>query len=324
MSHEPALSAAYDLAVLDLDGVVYIGAHAVPGAIEALAAAQEAGMHLAFVTNNASRSPAAVAAHLGEIGIETGPEDVVTSAQAAAGVLAGEIPAGSAVFVIGGPGLHDALRERGLVPVTSLDERPVAVVQGYGPDMPWRQVIDGALLVRDGLPWVASNTDLTVPTEHGPGPGNGTLVRLVAEYAGREPVVAGKPQPPLFRETLARVGGRSPLVVGDRIDTDIEGARNVGWDSLLVMTGVTTLADLAAVAPDVRPTYVAADLSRLAQPKAPRSAWSAEVTDGALRITGSGDLHGWWHAVATALWAHLDDTGQPASVEGVDPGSVTS
>lgn len=323
MNDERALSSAYDLAVLDLDGVVYVGAHAVPGAPEALAAARAAGMHLAFVTNNASRSPADVAAHLADLGIAVEAKDVVTSAQAAAGVLASELPAGSAVFVIGGPGLADALAERGLVPVTDVDAGAVAVAQGYGPDMPWRQVIDGALLVRRGLPWVASNTDLTVPTEHGPGPGNGTLVRLVADYAERTPVVAGKPLPPLFDETRARVGGRRPLVIGDRIDTDIEGARNVGWDSLLVMTGVTTLHDLAALPAELRPTYVGADLGRLALPSRAASHWGSSVEDGVLRITGSGDLHGWWQAVAVALWAHLDDTGRPAQVDGAVPGSVT-
>jgi glycerol 3-phosphatase-2 len=316
------LCSAYDTAVLDLDGVVYIGAAAVPGAVQALEAAKQAGMHLAFVTNNAARSPADVARHLRELGIEADPADVVTSAQAAAGLVADEVPAGSSVYVIGGPGLEEALRERGLVPVTEPGGSPVAVVQGFGPQMPWRQVIDGAILVRSGLPWVASNTDLTVPTEHGPGPGNGTLVNLVAEFSGRVPRVAGKPRPPLFEETLARVGGTRPLVIGDRIDTDIEGAIAVGWDSLLVMTGVTTLADLAALAAELRPTYVGADLSRLAGASETAGGWSAEVVDGQLQVEGNGDVHAWWTAVAEALWSHLDETGQAASVAGAIPGSV--
>ncbi|MFL6154863.1 MAG: HAD-IIA family hydrolase [Marmoricola sp.] len=325
------LSTSYDVAVLDLDGVVYIGASAVSGAVDGLAAARNAGMKLAFVTNNASRPPTDVAAHLTELGITADASDVVTSAQAAARLLAEEVPAGAAVFVIGGPGLHDALRERGLVPVTTWDEDPVAVVQGYGPDVPWRQVINGALLVREGLPWVASNTDLTVPTERGPGPGNGTLVDLVATYAGRAPRVAGKPQPPLFQETLARVGGERPLVVGDRIDTDIDGAIAVGWDSLLVMSGVTTLEDLAALVPSSRPTYVAAHLGCLDRATAPVTpvrgpstlgGWTAEVDDGRLRVSGSGDVHAWWQVVAAVLWGHLDREGRPAATSGTTPGSV--
>jgi HAD superfamily hydrolase (TIGR01450 family) len=321
------LLASYDLAVLDLDGVVYVGAEAVPGAVEALGSARAAGLHLAYVTNNAARPPEHVADHLTGLGIPTGPDDVVTSAQAAARLIADQVPAGSPVFVIGGEGLHAALLERALVPVVDLDGSsgtPVAVVQGYGPDMPWRQVIDGAILVRQGLPWIASNLDLTVPTPHGPGPGNGTLVQLVADYAGRTALVAGKPEKPLFEETLARVGGERPLVVGDRIDTDIDGAHAVGWDSLLVMTGVTGLAELASLEPARRPTYLGADLSALLVPAAGPGGWRASVEDGRLVVAGSGDLHSWWAAIATALWAHLDDTGAPAETTGTQPGSVTS
>jgi glycerol 3-phosphatase-2 len=313
------LQEAYDVAVLDLDGVVYVGRAAVPGAADALLVARDAGMHLAFVTNNAARPPAEVAAHLSDLGLPVTAGDVVTSAQAAAGVLAGQVAPGSEVFVIGGPGLEEALRERGLVPVTESSQNPVAVVQGYGPDMPWRQVIAGSILVKDGLPWVASNLDLTVPTERGPGPGNGTLVELVARYAGRTPIVAGKPQPPLFEETLARVGGDRPLVIGDRLDTDIDGAHNVGWDSLLVMTGVTTLADLARLEPGRRPTYLGADLSCLAQPPATGAGWSASVEVGVLAVRGSGGVHDWWHAAAGALWAHLDTAGAPAALGDARP-----
>jgi len=319
---ERPLDETYDLAVLDLDGVVYVDNVAVPGAVEGLAAARREGMHLAFITNNASRPPAEVAANLRELGVPAEESDVVTSAQAAARLLAGQVPEGSRVYVIGGDGLHSALEERGLVPVVRPEDDPVAVIQGYGPDMPWRQVIDGAILVKGGLPWVASNMDLTVPTSRGPGPGNGALVNLVADYAGRRPQVAGKPERPLFEETLTRVGGERPLVVGDRLDTDIDGARNVGWDSLLVMTGVTTLSDLASLSAAARPTYLGADLGCLALP-APEvdggrcGGWSARVEDGRLAVSGSGDRHDWWRAAATALWAHLDATGTPA-----DPGDA--
>lgn len=322
------LNTAYDVAVLDLDGVVYVGAHAVDGAAEALVAAREAGMHLAFVTNNAARPPEDVAKHLVEIGLPVTPGDVVTSAQAAARLMAARVPPRSRIYVIGGRGLEEALRERDLVPVTSPEDDPVAVVQGFGPEMPWRQVLDGAILVKQGLPWVASNLDLTVPTEHGPGPGNGALVDMVARFAHREPEVAGKPEPPLFEETLARVGGSRPLVVGDRIDTDIDGARHVGWDSLLVMTGVTTLAELAVLEPDRRPTYVGADLSCLAEPApepeldattAHLGGWTAVVGDGRLSVSGAGDVHSWWRVVAAALWAHLDATGEGAETAGNFP-----
>lgn len=320
------LDQVYDLAVLDLDGVVYVDDHAVPGAVEALEDARRRGMQLAFITNNASRPPAVVAKQLRALGIPAEESDVVTSAQAAARLLAGQLPQGSRVYVIGGEGLHAALRERGLEPVVQIDDDPVAVIQGYGPDMPWRQVIDGAVLVRRGLPWVASNMDLTVPTRHGPGPGNGTLVDLVAQYAARRPEVAGKPERPLFEETVARVGGERPLVIGDRIDTDIDGAHNVGWDSLLVMTGVTTAHELASVPAASRPTYIGADLGCLGLPVTAvevqgdrfiAGGWAARLEGGRLAVTGGGDRHDWWRAAGAALWSHLDTTGAAA-----DPGDA--
>jgi glycerol 3-phosphatase-2 len=324
MASESALCETYDVAMLDLDGVVYVGPDAVPGAPDHLARAAAAGMRLAYVTNNASRPPSRVAAHLRELGVDAHDEDVVTSAQAAARLLAEQLPAGSPVFLIGGTGLEVALDELGLRAVQDPDEDPVAVVSGFAGDLRWSTVIAGAILVRDGLPWVASNTDLTVPTPRGPGPGNGALVSVVARFAERDPVVAGKPEAPLFEETLRRVGGSRPLVVGDRLDTDILGARKVGYDSLLVMTGVTDAAILVSAAPDLRPSYVAADLVALqqAQPEVRPDAdgsttsggWRARVEDGVLSVQGDGGADDWWRVVAVAGWSHLDATGQPADV----------
>jgi HAD superfamily hydrolase (TIGR01450 family) len=332
-SEEP-LSRRHDLAVLDLDGVVYVGRSVVPGADAALRVAAEAGMRRAFVTNNAARTPDDVAAHLVELGVEATAEDVVTSAQAAARLVARAVPAGAGVYVIGGEGLEEALRERGFRPVTDPDDGPVAaVVQGYGPRMPWQQAVDGAILVRSGLPWVASNTDLTIPTDRGLGPGNGTLVALVAEYAGRRPQVAGKPEPALFEETHERVGGDRPLVVGDRLDTDIEGASRLGWDSLLVMTGVTDLPALVAAPPGQRPTYLGVDLAALNQlhpaPQAPAGSgpvelggWRATVRAGRLEVEGEGAASDWWRVAAVAAWSHLDTIGTVADVATVEPAPV--
>jgi glycerol 3-phosphatase-2 len=319
-SSERPLREAYDVAVLDLDGVVYIGPDAVPGAAEALNAAQSGGMHLAFVTNNAARPPQEVANQLRGFGVDAHDEDVVTSSQAAARLLSGQLSAGSKVFLIGGTGLEQALRERGLEPVTDPEDEVSAVVQGYGPDMPWKRVVQGAVLVDSGLPWVASNTDMTFPTARGVGPGNGALVDLVARFSGREPQVAGKPMKPLFEETVTRVGGQHPIVVGDRLDTDIEGAVNMGWDSLLVLTGVTGLEELVSAPKGQRPTYVGPDLGALAEPQqSPEvgqdgvalGGWTAGVEDGHLRVHGAGSAGDWWRAVAVAAWRHLDDTGQP-------------
>lgn len=331
-SSDGALWHDYDVAMLDLDGVVYVGPAAVPGAAAHLEKAGVAGLQLAFVTNNASRPPATVAAHLRELGIDAAEEDVVSSAQAAATLLADRLEPGAVVFVIGGDGLYVALEERGLRPVQRTDgpDDPVAVVSGYNPDLRWRTVMTGALLVQRGLPWVASNTDLTVPTPEGPAPGNGVLVETVARFAGREPVVAGKPQPPLFEETLRRVGGERPLVVGDRLDTDIEGAVNAGYDSLLVLTGVTGLTELVAAGPGCRPSYISSDLGGLGEEhRAPTEqdggytlgGWTAAALDGGMEVSGEGAADDWWRVVASAAWRHLDETGQPVGTGSLRPPS---
>jgi ribonucleotide monophosphatase NagD (HAD superfamily) len=232
------------------------------------------------------------------------------------------------VFLLGGPGLEVALRERGFEPVTRLAEVPEAVVTGYGPDLLWRQIMQGAMLIRAGAPWVASNVDWTIPTDDGVGPGHGVLVRMLQEFSGRTPVIAGKPERPLLDETVSRVGGRRPLMVGDRLDTDILGAHNAGVDSLLVLTGVTGLPELVAATPEERPTYLAADLGglltghdavALRDGGCTAGNWRAKVVDGTLSVDGDGVDGDWWRCVAVAAWTHLDETGQVVSIDGVRP-----
>jgi HAD superfamily hydrolase (TIGR01450 family) len=261
------LSEVFDLAILDLDGVVYIGDDAVPGAAEAIEQAAARGLRPCYVTNNASRTPDTVAEHLVRLGVPAGVEDVLTSAQVAAALLARRLPAGSRVLVVGGTGLRVALTTSGLVPVASMDDGPAAVVQGFSPDIDWRLLAEGTRAVRAGLPWVASNLDLTVPTPFGPAPGNGSLVHLVATAAGREPdEVAGKPMPQPFLEAARRYAAVRPLVIGDRLDTDLEGARAADMPGLAVLTGVSTAGDLVRAAPHVRPTYIGIDLGSLLVP----------------------------------------------------------
>ncbi|MFV2121448.1 HAD-IIA family hydrolase [Streptomyces sp. Act-28] len=313
-----ALSAAYDTALLDLDGVVYAGGEAIAHAVEALDRARAGGMHLAYVTNNALRTPDAVAAHLTELGVPAEPADVITSAQAVARLVADQLPRESRVLVVGGEGLRVALRERGLVPVESADDDPAAVVQGYGgPELPWGRFAEAAYAIARGVPWYASNTDLTIPGTRGIAPGNGAAVEVVRIATGAEPRVAGKPLPPMHRETILRTGARRPLVVGDRLDTDIEGAHNGGVDSLLVLTGVTTPAVLLAARPEHRPTYVDADLRGLltGQPEVTGSqadgfrcgGWTASVDGDALALAGSGDPMDGLRALCATAWSHAGD-----------------
>lgn len=260
------LHSTHDLAMLDLDGVVYLGPTPIPGAADSLSAAREAGMRLAYLTNNASRTASDVAAHLREIGMpELSDSDVVTSAQAVARLMAGDLPPGSAVLLIGGRGLQVPLEENGLRCVSSLDDDPVAVVQGYHTDLGWRDLAEAAYAVGSGLPWYASNTDMTIPTPRGVAPGNGALVQAVTTATGRTPIVAGKPERPLFDATTARLGGDRPLMVGDRLDTDIDGAIGSGIASLAVLTGVSTLAEIFAAGRGHRPDYVSRDLTGLGE-----------------------------------------------------------
>jgi glycerol-1-phosphatase len=260
------LSEVYDAALLDLDGVVYLGGAAVAKAPEALAAAREQGMQLAFVTNNASRTPSAIAAELNKLGVPADRTEVVTSAQAAAHLIADKVPPGAPVLVVGGMGLRQALRERGLRPVSTAAEKPAAVVQGYAPGIDYGLLAEGALAVRAGAWFVASNADTTLPTGRGLQPGNGSLLQVIETATGAKPVVAGKPEPPLHAESVARTGAKRPLVVGDRLDTDIEGACRAGTDSMLVLTGVSKPADAVLAPPNQRPAYLAHDLSGLLEP----------------------------------------------------------
>jgi glycerol 3-phosphatase-2 len=329
-ARDESLASSYDLLMFDLDGVVYVDGHAVDEAARSIAEARRGGAHVAFITNNASRTPDQVAEHLRELGIDAQDQDVVTSSQAAARLLRDEYGESAAVAVLGADGLVAALREARLEPVAVGDDRAVAIVSGYAPDVRWKVIMRAATLIRNGLPWVATNTDLTLPTGEGPAPGHGLLVKMISEFAGAEPKVAGKPERPLIDETLRRVGGDHPLMVGDRLDTDIAGGRHAGTDSLLVMTGVTDLAALVTAPPDQRPTWVGHDLSALGRPGCRAEhhsgewragGWSAVVDDGRLQVSGSGPDDAWWTAVARAAWQHLDDRGKPADVSALVPPS---
>lgn len=218
---------------------------------------------MAFVTNNASRTAAEVAQRLCDLGVPARPEEVVTSAQAVASIAADALPRGAAVLVVGGDGLREPLREHGLECVGSLAEAPSAVVQGFDPEIGWSHLAEASYAVAEGLPWFVSNTDLTFPSERGLAPGNGSLVQAVQNATGRTPVVAGKPHPPVFEEAVRRLQARRPIVVGDRVDTDIAGARASGLPSVAVLSGVGDLAQLAVLSESERPTWVGADLGCL-------------------------------------------------------------
>lgn len=258
------LSRAYDAGLVDLDGVLYLGPEPVPWAAESVATARADGMRIAFVTNNASRGPAAVAAHLSELGIPAVPADVVTSGQAIARALVERLPAGSTVLVIGSSDLAAEVAAAGFAVTTSADGA-AAVVQGLAPGTAWTDLAEASVAIRRGALWVAGNRDSTYPSPRGPLPGNGAMVDALVTATGHQPLVVGKPEPELHQVSLERVASSRPLVVGDRLDTDILGARRAGTDSLLVLTGVTDRTELLAAPADRRPTYLASDLRGLTE-----------------------------------------------------------
>ncbi|WP_433826042.1 HAD-IIA family hydrolase [Actinoplanes sp. CA-015351] len=263
------LAAGYDLVIFDLDGVIYLIDKPIQGAAEAVERLRSGGTSIAYATNNASRRAADVAALLTGMGVKAAPAEVLTSAGAAAVLLAERFPAGAPVLVVGADALRAEVRDAGLNPVGSAEDGPVAVIQGYGPEVGWKILAEAALAVRAGATWFATNTDKTLPSPRGPLPGNGSLVAVLRTALDRDPdVVVGKPEPALFTTAAKQSEAKRPLAIGDRLDTDIEGAVGAGLDSLLVLTGVSGPADLLAAPPHRRPTFVAADLSALFRPAA--------------------------------------------------------
>jgi glycerol 3-phosphatase-2 len=260
------LREAFDAALVDLDGVAYRGPDAIPSAPGALRGARDAGMRLVFVTNNASREPEEVAGHLTELGIPTRPDEVLTAAQAVARLAAAELRPAARVFAVGGAGLRTALRQAGFELVSSAQAEPDAVIQGFAPEISWRELAEAAYAIQGGATYFASNLDLTLPNERGIAPGNGSLVGTVVNATGVVPLAAGKPEPAMFHLATEQAGASRPLAIGDRLDTDLRGARAAGVPGLLVLTGVSSAADALLAVPDERPSFIGEDLACLAEP----------------------------------------------------------
>jgi glycerol 3-phosphatase-2 len=252
------------LVLSDLDGVVYRGPNPVPYAVESLNAI--VGARVAYITNNASRTDVSVATHLSELGLYVEPHDVVTSPQAAMALLRNLVPAGSTVMVVGGEGLTNEMEKSGFVVTRSAEDSPTAVVQGFSPDVAWVHLAEAAFALKGGdagIPWIATNTDWTIPQARGTAPGNGTLVSAVHTAVGRLPIVAGKPEVAIFEEAFTRYASRAAIMIGDRLDTDILGANRAGIPSVLVLTGIDQAKQVLAAIPEERPTMIVDDLRGL-------------------------------------------------------------
>jgi glycerol-1-phosphatase len=323
-SEVKTIAQEYDCLLIDLDGTVFRGRRPTDGAVQSLDQVQSRKL---FVTNNASRSADEVAAHLRELGFTATAADVVTSAQSAAHLLAGQLPPDSPVLIVGTDALANEIAAVGLRPVRRYDDDPVAVVQGLSTTTGWPELAEAALAIRAGALWVAANVDPTLPTERGLLPGNGSLVAALRTATGAEPQVAGKPAPTLLTDAVGRGDFRAPLVIGDRLDTDIEGANGAGLPSLMVLTGVNTARDAVYAQPARRPTYIGHDLRSLHQDGkrlevGPQPGWHVDVGDAAITISADGHDQGGdglsiVRAVAGAVW-DADVKGPPARIEAGD------
>jgi len=302
-----ALLAAYDAILFDLDGTVYHGARVIPGAPETVRAAREHGTPVRFVTNNASKAPGEVVDHLTGLGMPAGADEVHTSAQAGVQLLGERLDAGAEVLVVGTESLAAEVVGAGLKPVRENGDGVRAVVQGHSPDNTWAALAEACLAIRAGALWVACNVDATLPSERGLLPGNGSMVAALRTATDVEPLVAGKPQPLLFETAAKSAGAEHPLVVGDRLDTDIAGAVAAGIDSLVVLSGVATPKQLIEAIPAERATYLAEDLTALEEKAedlriGPRPGWTVTVENNTLEATGDGDALDLLRALCHTAW----------------------
>lgn len=328
------LAERHRVVLLDLDGVVYLVGEPITGAPEAIQRLRDAGIAPRFVTNNASRRPGDVAELLTAKGIPSSPAEVFTSAQAAAAILRDNCEPGATVLIVGSDALAAEVHQAGLRPVRDPDGEPVtAVVQGYGPQVGWKELADATILVRSGALWVATNTDKTLPSPRGPLPGNGTMVAAVATAVGREPdMIAGKPEAAMLRHAVAEDPASAPIVVGDRWDTDIAAAVAAGMPGLLVLSGVVGPRDILEIPPYGRPRYLAWTMAGLwdvhptvsYHPESQTTMcreWTVLDDAECLTLGGAGDSLDALRALSQAAWVRRDAEGgavKPIRLRGND------
>ncbi len=253
----------FDLLLADLDGVIYAGSKALVNAVDSVNELTSRGVRVGYVTNNSSRKSQTIADQLNGFGLSVAADDVISSAQTAVELLQTKVPSGSKVYVVGGEGLRSRVEAEGFELVSSSEDKPVAVIQGFTPEVSWKELAEASYSIQNGAIWIATNNDWTLPQERGIAPGNGTLVSAVHTAVGQFPIVAGKPDPAIFRTALNVFENKTALFVGDRLETDMLGASKAGIKSALVLTGISTKKDVLAAKVDERPDYILETLADL-------------------------------------------------------------
>jgi glycerol-1-phosphatase len=315
----------FETLLLDLDGVIYAGANAIEDAVESIAKIQALAIPVGYVTNNSSRKPETIADQLRGFGLELNADQVISSAQAGVELLSTMIPEGARVLVVGGEGLRSRVVDAGYELVASSEENPAAVIQGFAPEVGWKDLAEASYAIQGGAKWVATNQDWTIPRERGLAPGNGTLVSAVHTAVGQLPIVAGKPERAIFETAMREFGATSAIYVGDRLDTDVVGANKAGLGSGLVLTGVTTRKELLGARPDSRPAFILGTLKDLLSPyRAPtKTKRGFKLGDAEVEILGEkvvvsfGDPNSLdaLKAACLAIW----ECGTPIHMLDVDP-----
>jgi len=265
--------------IIDMDGVLWHGDEPMPGLEEFFAFLRQRRVSYVLATNNSSRTPEQYVQKLARFGVEVPPECILTSALATAAYLATIAPPGTRVYAIGEDGVRRALEQHGFVLANengdesaneneNVDETDTAaeyVVVGWDRHLTWDKLATAALLIHRGAGFDGTNPDTNYPTERGPVPGNGAQLAALETTTGVAPVVVGKPEPRMYEEAMRRMGARpeTAAVVGDRLDTDIIGGLRAGITTVLVLSGLTSEAALAAS--PVKPDLVCADVRELVQ-----------------------------------------------------------
>lgn len=270
------------LLLVDLDGVVYRGADPVPGVAAVLADRAARGDDVVYVTNNSMHYHDDYVTRLSAMGAPITADTVVSSARATAIHIANHEPGVRRVLVLGAGGLERELRDAGLDVVTAghaaarmhqegIDGwtaagAPDAVVTGLDPNLTYLRLAAAADCVRAGARFIATNRDPVYPTERGLRPGAGSIAAALEATTGVVPYSIGKPGPHLLELAAEAVGrdAKDAVMIGDGIATDLAAARAVGAKCVLMLTGVTTAAEVAALPDDERPTAVAEDAAGLA------------------------------------------------------------
>lgn len=257
------LADRYDGLLVDLDGVVWIGREPVPGSPQALRELLEAGKRLVFVTNNPGKLPAAYAGRLRELGVEVGPERVVTAGMVAARLAGEAAGAGGSAFVIGAPALKEMVAATGarLLEGEEAWGADVVVVSGHR-GFDYAELLAAKRALDRGAAFFATSHDPTMPYPGGELPGTGAVLAAVETATGRRAEIAGKPERHLFEMAVEAIGGDGRLaMVGDRVSSDVVGGRNAGLETILVLSGTTSRAE--AEAADPAPDHVIEGLDAL-------------------------------------------------------------